>query len=61
MSVPTVPAIVVVLMLHVPTLLEASTVHAIKDTLEMEKFVLVGVKYPLQLAMIIFHVIFIRN
>ena len=35
------PLTTVTLMLHVPTLLEASPVHVTKDTLEMELFVLV--------------------
>ena len=36
MSVPTVPAIIAALMLHVLTLLGASLVHVTKDTLEMD-------------------------
>ena len=39
------PAITAALMLHVPTLQEASTVHAIKDTLEMEYLASVKMKY----------------
>ena len=45
MSVPAVPAITAALMLHAPTLLVASTVHAIKDTQEMEYLASVKMKY----------------
>ena len=47
MSVPVLPLTIVTLMLHVPTLLGASSVHVTKDTLETEPLVKVYKYVPM--------------